>query len=103
MLLYQGVEVITLGVGSAHFHLLGKFSDKQVRPRVGRAKKHAAFVLRDLGTKGWLWARESKVTPITDRQHQINVFNYICRHQAEGAWLWTFRQGIYWPSTLHLK
>ena len=34
--------------------------------------------------------------PINDRKHQLNVFGYIGDHKAKGAWVWTFREGIYW-------
>jgi hypothetical protein len=103
MLLHQSIETIVLCVTAAHFHLLGRFRDGQVRPPVGRAKKHACFVLKDGGLAGRLWTSKDKVTPIRDREHQVNVFNYICGHQAEGGWLWTFRDGIYWPSTIRKK
>lgn len=100
MLLYQDIEVIALSVGTVHYHALGRFPDKQVRPHVGRAKRHATFVLRDHGHQTRVWTEKCKVTPIADRQHQLNAFDYICRHAKESAWLWTFREGIYWPSTI---
>jgi hypothetical protein len=103
MLAHVGVESIALCLTAAHFHLLGRFQDKQVRPRVGRAKKHACFVLKACGLDSRLWTAKAKVTPIRDRTHQVNVFHYICRHQAEGAWVWTFRDGIDWPSTIQKR
>ncbi len=73
---------------------------EQVRPKVGRAKKHAYFNLRDTGFQGTVWEDGSDVVPISGRQHQLNVFAYIRRHRNEGAWVWTFREGIYWPNSI---
>jgi len=103
MLFDQGVEPVAVCIGCAHFHVLARFPDKRVRPRLGRAKKHACYVLKDNGFTGRLWGAGAKVTPIRDRKHQVSVFNYVCRHQAEGAWVWTFRQGVDWPTTIHRR
>jgi hypothetical protein len=96
MLVQQGVEPLALSMGTAHFHLLARFTDDTVRPRVGRAKKHAWFRLRDHGFVGRLWTNDGKITPIKDRQHQLNAFQYIAAHKRHGAWVWTFREGLYW-------
>ncbi len=96
MLSMQGIELLVLSLDAIHYHLLGRFQDSQVRPIVGRAKKHAYFVLRDAGFVGHLWGSSSNVVPITGRKHQLNVFDYVRRHVDEGAWVWTFREGIYW-------
>lgn len=100
MLLDQQIEIIVLGLSAVHFHLLARFSDKRVRPRVARAKKHATFTLRDHGHVGKVWSQKDKVTPISDRRHQLRTFKYIGRHHDQGAWLWTFREGVYWPPTV---
>lgn len=59
MLLDQQVELLALSMDAVHCHLLGRFRDGSVRPRVGRAKKHACFCLRDHGHKGRLWSEEA--------------------------------------------
>ena len=100
MLLHQQIEIIALSLDAIHFHLLARFRNKQVRPIVGRAKRHVTYVLRERGHVGKVWSGNGKVTPVSDRQHQVNVFNYITRHADHGAWLWTFHKGIYWPSTI---
>ena len=96
----EEIEIIVLSLDAIHFHLLARFRDKQVRPLVARAKRHATYFLRARGHIGKLWSGKGKVTPVSDRKHQVNVFNYITRHADQGAWLWTFRQGIYWPPTI---
>lgn len=90
LLLKQSIEVLALCVDGIHFHVLARFPDGEVRPRIGRAKKHATFSLRDAGGSGRVWETGCHVEPVKDRQHQMNVFNYICAHQQKGAWLWTF-------------
>jgi len=99
MLFQQTIEVLTVSLGAVHLHILARFPDAQVRPKVGRAKKHACFTLRDDGFRGRLWETGSGVVPIADRQHQLNVFAYIVRHGEEGAWVWTFREGLYWKKS----
>jgi REP element-mobilizing transposase RayT len=91
MLDRQHVEAIALSVSDVHFHMLARFPSPKVKSFVGRAKKHAYFVLRDAGIADRIWEAGCHVLPIRDRQHQVNVFNYICAHQEKGAWLWTFR------------
>ena len=104
MLVHQDIELIVLSLDAIHYHLLGRFGDGQVRQRVGRAKKHAYFRLREQWPVQKVWQRLSNVTPITDRAHQLNVFDYIQRHKDRGAWAWTYRQGLYWqdPNTQDL-
>jgi len=92
----QGIEVLALSMDAIHYHILARFLDKQVRPRVGRAKKHAYFQLRERWRVPKVWERLCNVTPIADRSHQVNVFRYICSHREKGAWVWTFREGLYW-------
>ena len=100
MLLHQEIELLALSVDPIHFHLLGRFPDSEVRPKVGRAKKHAYFNLRDHGLQGTFWEDGSDVVPITGRRHQLNAFGYIGRHGDRGAWVWTFREGVYWPNSI---
>ncbi len=52
--------------------------------------------LESRGFVGRLWGNGSNVVPIKDRQHQLNVFGYIARHKDKNAWVWTFREGLYW-------
>ena len=96
MLMEQQIELLAVSLDAIHFHLLGRFPNPKVRPVVGRAKKHAYFELHDRGFVGHLWGTGANVVPITGRQHQLNVFRYINDHKKKGAWVWTFREGIYW-------
>jgi hypothetical protein len=95
-LLEMQIELLALSVGAAHYHLLGRFPNAQVRWPVGRAKKHASHLLTGVGLEGSVWGKKCRALPVKDRAHQLNVFEYICNHAAEGAWVWDFRQGIYW-------
>ena len=96
MLSRLGVEVIAISVDAVHYHILGRFLDGQVRRRVGLAKKHASHVLREHGLVGAVWAKRSRPLPITNRAHQLNACRYIADHAEYGAWMWTFREGLYW-------
>ena len=91
MLLKQDVELLALSLDAIHYHLLARFGGRSARQIVGRAKKHATFVLRDGGHEGPAWGKRSRVLPIQDRDHQVNVFNYIVRHTDKGAWTWRFK------------
>jgi hypothetical protein len=54
--------------------------------------------MRDQGWQGQLWAKRGKATMIHDYEHQKNAFNYILRHNNEGAWVWTDRDPATPPS-----
>lgn len=92
-LIQCGAQVLALSCSGQHVHLLAKMPGGEVpRQWVGRAKMHATFILRRLGWAGELWAVRSKIIPVRDRRHQLNVFNYVLDHATEGAWVWDFRQ-----------
>ena len=87
----SGVEVLAMCLGRDHYHVLSRFPDTRVRHWIGLAKKHSSFVLRHSSLAGRVWARGCRPLPIRDRKHQVNVYNYICKHQSRGAYVWTFR------------
>jgi hypothetical protein len=65
------------------------------RHLVGRIKAHTTFTLRSRGLRndaGGLWGVRSKIIPIRDRDHQLNVVRYIRSHTEEGASVWSFLQ-----------
>ena len=95
-LLELEVELLDLSLNDVHYHLLARFPDKRIRWWVGLAKKHASWALSADGLKGTVWGRKCHPTPIGDREHQLNVFDYIKDHVKQGAWVWTFREGLYW-------
>jgi len=100
MLVDQRLKVIALSLDAVHCHFLARFPSRSGGPIVGRAKKHAYFKLHATGHVGKLWARACRMLPITDRQHQVNTYNYIRDHAHVGAWVWTFKEGLYWrPGT----
>jgi hypothetical protein len=91
MLQHIDIQVIAVSVDAMHYHILAKLPDANVHLPVGRAKKHAAFVLKDAGHQGKAWAVRCRPLPVKDRSHQVNVFNYILSHREEGAFVWTYR------------
>lgn len=117
-LVAHGVQLVELGVGAAHYHLLARFTPvgsercpgiripglpegreldtfelliRVARHFLGIAKKDSARALSDAGlvAQGGIWAVRGSVKPILDRQHQINVIGYIRDHAAEGAAVWS--------------
>ena len=95
-LVAKGIEVLVLSMDAIHYHILARFHDKRVRPVVGLAKLNAYHRLRDQWKVQKAWERLSHVKPVTDRTHQVNVFNYILSHKEKGAWVWNYREGLYW-------
>ena len=92
-LLRLGAQLLALSMSGQHCHFLAKMPPGEIpRKWTGQAKKHAHFIANEKDWKGALWAVRSKVTPIKDRPHQLNAFDYILRHANEGAWVWDFRK-----------
>ncbi len=113
------VEVLALAIMSNHFHLEARFplltTDQRRRcaasllrdgrdpaPRhfIGRARKHASFVLRDQGLKPGspVWGVRPKMDPNRDRQHQVNIVRYIQGHVEEGGAVYLFDRGFLFQS-----
>jgi REP element-mobilizing transposase RayT len=90
----EGSQVLVVSASGQHVHALAKLPPSLARHWVGLAKRHATFVLHERGWQGLVWAKRSKETPIKDRKHHVNVFNYILRHADEGAWVWSFRDRL---------
>jgi len=90
------VEVLSFALDAIHYHFLARFPDGEVRQRVGKAKKNASHILRAYDLPGTVWAKKCRALPVSDRRHQVNVFRYIVNHRKAHAWVWTFREGMYW-------
>src|SRR2546423_14631680 len=77
------IETIVASLDAHHLHILARFRDHNPREHLGGAKKHSSHILRSLNASrpGGLWAKRPKCAPIRDRAHQVNVANYILRHQ----------------------
>ena len=93
-LLQEGITLLALSVDDHHFHLLARFPGRHPRRWVGRAKMHAAMLLRETGLRGGVWARGLRALPIRDRAHQVNVFRYITEHGTRAAVVWTYRDRL---------
>jgi len=93
-LLALGVEVLAVSLDAVHYHILARFPDGDVRKPVGLAKKTASVLLSAHGLRGVVWAKRRRALPVRDRTHQVNVFRYTRRHADQGAWVWTFCEGL---------
>ncbi len=111
-LIAHDVRIIAIAVGATHLHVLAQFPppppkpmfiehglertsaiDDPVRHLMGIAKQWSAKRLVREGhfDQGPIWGKRGKIVPIRDRQHQLNVFDYITKHAAERAAVWSFR------------
>ena len=93
-LLSLEVELLAISVDRVHYHILARFPTDHVKHWVGIAKKHSGILMRPHGIVGGTWAIGCRALPITDREHQVNTFEYIRRHSLKGAVIWTFRDPI---------
>ena len=91
-----GAEVLAVSLDAIHYHLLARLGEPSGRLTIGAAKRHAYHVLRRAGHPGKLWAKRCRIEPIADRSHQVNTYRYILNHAKTGAWVWSYRQGLYW-------
>jgi len=88
-----GAFVLAVAVATKHAHLLVKLPPSKATLWSGAAKRHAWFELREkVGWSGKLWARKGKATPVKDRQHQLNVYRYILKHERQEAWTWKWQK-----------
>ena len=94
MLVKDEIELLAVCVDAIHYHILGKFGDR----RVGRAKRHAYYLLRTRWQMKKVWQHLCHVSPIVDRTHQLRVFDYIRNHKNRDSWVWTFRNGLNWDN-----
>jgi hypothetical protein len=112
-LLYQRTEIIACAVDDHHFHLLARFVLPEkptgsnpwesatrnqpiyayIRHLAGLAKSRSSRAVSSfrLAPEGGVWSKRFKITPIADRDHQLNAFSYIADHASRGATVWTFK------------
>jgi len=95
-LVEDGVELLAFSMDATHFHVLARFGPQPARRLIGNARRHAYHLLAAAGRKGRLWARGCRVLPVRDRKHQVNVYRYILAHRDQDAWVWDYKQGVYW-------
>ena len=95
-LLELGCQVLSLSLDAVHYHILVRFPPAGARTLVGKAKLHAYHELTRGGPHRKLWAKRCRVQPIDSRAHQLRTHHYVQDHAKAGAWVWSFRQGLYW-------
>jgi hypothetical protein len=93
--LHNKVPLLALAVCEKNFHALLQVPDGRVKRMLGLAKRHVTFsfatTIDASHRRTRLWEREAGVTPINDRAHGDNAFQYILDHIDEGGWVWSFR------------
>ncbi|MFG0329367.1 MAG: hypothetical protein ACF8PN_05645 [Phycisphaerales bacterium] len=85
-------QVAIIAVAPTHTHLLATtpVDLEETRRLIGEAKATASNAIREF-IPGRVWADGGGFREIRNRAHQRRTFQYIARHQAEGAWVWTCR------------
>jgi hypothetical protein len=101
-LMGDNIIVLVACLDATHLHVLAQFKDLRPRQRVGWAKffttkkvkeylnAHGAAVGNspELKIGEGIWGKRSECVPITDRQHRVNVLNYVAGHSEKGALVW---------------
>ena len=89
------VRVLALAVAGCHLHTLVELptDPQQARRIIGRCKEQVTRKLQR-PDGGKFWASGGKFQPIRDEKHHRATYDYILRHRDEGAWVWTYRDGL---------
>ena len=85
----EGGHVLAVACCGEHAHVLVQLKDCDARYPGGLAKRHATFEAHAAGFVGELWGDRGKIVRIKDEAHRWNVYQYILRHEEEGAWVWS--------------
>lgn len=103
---WQGVQVVTLSLDAVHYHILGKFANPSVKPRVGLAKKHSSFIASKLGIAGRPGQRDVTSCPLRTariRSMSTTTFADMDTKARLCGRIWTLlpRRSIRAPRTNH--
>ena len=95
----RDVDVGGFCVGEKHWHGLLRFRDdkkhrgkaRDAQRLLGEAKGKSAFLMSKakLIARGGVWAHRSRVRPVTNRAHALNITKYIPDHAKKGAAVYT--------------
>ena len=91
-------RLLVLSVAGQHVHMLVELPDDltTIRQIVGDAKRHASRAVRR-EMPGRLWAARGKYLAVNSEAHHRRAFGYIRCHRTQGAWVWTFKDGVVGP------
>jgi REP element-mobilizing transposase RayT len=94
----EGCTVLAISVSAEHVHALVELPNDRgmIRKVIGRCKQYATRCLPP-APHGDLWADGGEFKPITERDHQLNVYEYILTRQGHWAWTWSFRDELDLP------
>jgi len=90
--------VLAVAVAATHAHILAElpFELTAARTIIGEAKNVASRrVRREM--PGRVWSAGGSYRLVKTVAHQRTVFGYIRDHVHEGAWVWTYRDGVLTP------
>jgi hypothetical protein len=86
----RGIDLEAMAIGRIHFHLLGRFRDRNPRRWLGLAKKESSHYCKETGhtPQGGLWAVRTECKPVKGLGHFHETVGYILDHEQEGAAVW---------------
>ena len=85
-------HTLVIAIAGQHCHVLSELPNNlsETKSIIGHAKRESSRAVK-AEMPGKVWAAGGKFIRINDRGYQRRVFDYICRHVQEGAWVWTYR------------
>ena len=94
-LLVAGRRVLVIAVTQKHAHFLVELPKKRSKATqtVGKWKTARTAAVRKM-LPGSIWGEGGKYKPVRSRDHLRAAYKYIRDEQGEGAWIWTYRQGL---------
>ena len=89
-LLEKQIELAACAIDDHHYHVIGRFDDREPRRWIGLAKKNSAWAVRAAGLlgTGGIWAVRGWCKPIVDEAHLRKAVTYVLRHGERGAAVW---------------
>lgn len=87
----EGVLIVALAVNATHVHVLLRTESDRLPDQLAGLKRHSSHALRPRKPEGEgrVWAARWHVTPVRNREHQVNTYRYILDHGCrEQAWTW---------------
>lgn len=87
-----------LAIGSEHSHFLAKFGALKIRPAVGKLKAAATRELHEYGIGSEnVWTQGCRMKSKSTPQEFGGAFEYVLRHEQEGAVVYIWRDVIELP------
>jgi hypothetical protein len=86
----RGIDLAVFSLDRVHWHVLGRFPDRNPRRWLGIAKRESSHYCKQTGhaPQGGLWSAACECKPVADAAHHERVVGYIADHAKRGALVW---------------